>query len=69
MRYTIVLDEHVAAKIRQMFGENLSKGVNTALEEWLQKKESAHSGFGLFKGEGKALKAALRKLREEEELD
>lgn len=69
MRYTVVLEEHVAAEMRQMFDGNLSKGVNTALEDWLKKKKQRHSGFGLFKGEGPALLRELRKIREENELD
>ncbi len=69
MRATVVLDEHIAGRIRQMFGGNLSKGVNTALQEWLQKKEPKDSGFGMLKGHGPALKAALRKLREDDQVD
>lgn len=69
MRYTIVLDDHIAAQVRQMFEGNLSKGVNTLLEKQLKKIKTDDSGFGLLKGQGPALKAALKKLREDDRVD
>ncbi|HLC38394.1 MAG TPA: hypothetical protein VJI71_02990 [Candidatus Norongarragalinales archaeon] len=49
IRATIVLDEAIAARVRQLFGGNLSKGINVLLHEHLneEKKESA---FGILKG-------------------
>ncbi|GEM_PF-2519227 len=69
MRYTIVLEEHIAARIRQKFGGNLSKGVSEVLKKFVEKEETEVSGFGLLKGHGKALRAELKKLREEDDLD
>lgn len=69
MRYTIVLDEYVAAKVKQLFNGNLSRGLNTLVKERLQEKDKKISGFGLFKGEGKALREELRKLREDDQVD
>ncbi|MBI2446150.1 hypothetical protein HYV43_07215 [Candidatus Micrarchaeota archaeon] len=70
MRATIVLDEHMAAYIRQMFGGNLSKGISTLLKKQMdQERKMAPSGFGLLKGHGKALRLELKKLREEDERD
>ncbi|HLD76183.1 MAG TPA: hypothetical protein VI874_04140 [Candidatus Norongarragalinales archaeon] len=49
IRATIVLDENIALKVKQMFKGNLSKGVNTLLQKQLfgGKKESL---FGILKG-------------------
>ncbi len=70
VRATIVLDEHMAAHIRQMFGGNLSKGISTLLQKQMeQERKMASSGFGLLKGHGKALRRELKKLREEDEDD
>ncbi|MBI5036144.1 hypothetical protein HZC09_02260 [Candidatus Micrarchaeota archaeon] len=49
IRVTVLLDVALAEKVRQMFGGNLSKGVNSLLHKHFfeEKKESA---FGLLKG-------------------
>jgi len=64
MRTTIVLDDFVAAKVRQMFGGNLSKGVNTLLHEHLF-KEKKKSMFGVLKG--RVSVKDLEDLRKEDE--
>lgn len=69
VRATIVLEKYIAEEVRQMFGGNLSKGVNTLLAKQLERKKTDDSGFGLLKGHGPALKAALRKLREDDQVD
>lgn len=67
MRATVVLDEHLAAKVRQLFDGNLSKGVNTLLERQLRQEKPEESGFGLLKGEGPALMKLRKELREADE--
>ncbi|MEW5955473.1 MAG: hypothetical protein AB1626_02965 [Candidatus Micrarchaeota archaeon] len=64
IRTTVVLDEFIAAKVRQMFSGNLSKGINTLLFEHLF-KEKRKSMFGALKG--RAAVKDLQELREEEE--
>lgn len=49
IRTTIMIDETVAAKVRQLFGGNLSKGVNALLFEHLF-KEKRKSAFGILAG-------------------
>ncbi len=50
VRTTVVLDELVVAKVRQDFGGNLSKGVNTLLHRHLFEEKKKESGFGMLKG-------------------
>ncbi len=50
VRATVVLDELVVAKVRQDFGGNLSKGVNTLLHRHLFEEKKRESAFGLLKG-------------------
>ncbi|MFH0973923.1 MAG: hypothetical protein V1817_04020 [Candidatus Micrarchaeota archaeon] len=49
MRTTVTLEDFIVAKIRQMYGGNLSKGLNAVAFEHLF-KERKRSGFGLLKG-------------------
>ncbi len=63
IRATVLLDETIALKVRQMFDGNLSKGVNALLFEHLF-KEKKKNMFGVLKGKG--LVAELEKMREEE---
>jgi hypothetical protein len=67
MRTTIVLDEFVAAKVKQMFGGNLSKGVNALLYEHLF-REKKRSMFGALKGRV-SVKDLEAMRREEEEAE
>ncbi len=69
MRYTVVLDEYVAARVKQLFNGNLSRGLNTLVKERLKEKDKKIGGFGLLRGEGPALMAELRKLREDDQVD
>ena len=66
IRATIVLDEVIAAKVRQLFNGNLSKGINILLQQHLgeKKKESA---FGILKGRVSA-KDVLEMEQEDEKL-
>ncbi|HII54205.1 hypothetical protein COT30_04120 [Candidatus Micrarchaeota archaeon CG08_land_8_20_14_0_20_49_17] len=67
VRATIVIDEHLAARVRQAFEGNLSKGINSLLREHLQEKKNPEL-FGILKG-----KVSIRDLeaidREEEEAE
>ena len=49
IRATIVLDEAIAARVRQLFGGNLSKGINVLLHKHLN-EEKRESAAGLLKG-------------------
>ncbi|MCX6767982.1 MAG: hypothetical protein NTY90_04630 [Candidatus Micrarchaeota archaeon] len=60
----MVLDEFLAAKVKQMFGGNLSKGINALLYEHLF-REKKKSMFGALKGRVSA--KDLGELRREEE--
>lgn len=64
LRTTVVLDEFLAAKVKQMFGGNLSKGINALLYEHLF-REKKKSMFGALKGRVSA--KDLGELRREEE--
>lgn len=48
-RTSIVLDEILARKVRQLFGGNLSKGINALLSEHFA-EQSEKGGFGSLKG-------------------
>ena len=50
VRATVVFDELVVAKVRQDFGGNLSKGVNTLLHKHLFEERRGKSMFGALKG-------------------
>ncbi len=50
VRATVVLDELIVARIRQDFGGNLSKGVNTLLHKHLFEEKRGESLFGALKG-------------------
>lgn len=50
VRATVVLDEFIVAKVRQDFGGNLSKGVNTLLRTHLFEERRGKSMFGALKG-------------------
>ncbi len=63
IRTTITLDEAIAAKVKQLFEGNLSKGVNALLFEHLF-KEKKKSAFGIL--EGKNYLKDLEKLEKEE---
>jgi hypothetical protein len=49
LRTSIVVDEILAKKIRQMFGGNLSKGINALLTQHFSEKAKM-GGFGSLKG-------------------
>ncbi len=49
IRTTVTLEDFIVAKIRQLYGGNLSKGLNAVAFEHLF-KERRKSGFGLLKG-------------------
>ena len=49
IRTTITLDEALAAKVRQMFAGNLSRGVNELLFEHVF-KENRKSAYGILAG-------------------
>ena len=66
IRATIMIDEFIAAKVRQSFGGNLSKGINELLHEHLF-EEKRESGFGLLKGKIKASAEDVIKMRREDE--
>lgn len=63
LRTTILLDEIVALKVKQMFG-NLSRGINILLREHLF-EEKKTSMFGVLKG--RVSGKEIEKLREEDE--
>ncbi len=65
-RATIMIDEFIAAKVRQSFGGNLSRGINELLREHLF-EEKRESGFGLLKGKIKASAEDVIKMRKEDE--
>lgn len=50
MRVTVTIDEHLAAKVRQMFGGNLSKGVNELLQKAISARAKKKSMYGILKG-------------------
>lgn len=64
VRATITLDEFIAARVRQLFGGNLSKGVNALLREHLSEKRERESMFGVFKG-----RVSVKDLRELKRVD
>lgn len=50
IRTTVVLDEFVVEKVRQLFGGNLSRGVNHLLRQHLFEEKRKRRGFGMLKG-------------------
>ena len=50
IRTTIVMEKMLAEKVRQKFGGNLSKGINTLLREHLTEKKKEGRMFGALKG-------------------
>ena len=52
LRTTILIDDILAARVRQMFDGNLTRGVNTLLQAHIEEKKPKLEGFGMFKGEG-----------------
>ena len=67
IRATIVLDEAIAARVRQLFGGNLSKGVNALLHKHLN-EEKRESAFGILKGKVSS-KDVLEMEEEDERLE
>lgn len=64
IRTTIVLDEFIAARVRQLFGGNLSKGINVVLRQHLIEEPRKESLFGIL--HGKVSVRDLEKMRKEE---
>ena len=53
LRTTILIDELLALRVKQLFDGNLTRGVNILLQEHLQeKKRERDLGFGALKGQG-----------------
>lgn len=48
-RTTITIDSFIAERIRRMFNNNLSFGINQLLEEHLKEKNPIKETFGTFK--------------------
>ena len=51
LRTTILIDEVLAARVRQMFRGNLTRGVNVLLEKHLEEETPKLEGFGWLKNE------------------
>ncbi len=51
MRTTILIDEVLAARVRQMFKGNLTRGVNVLLEKQLGEGTPNFEGFGWLRKE------------------
>ncbi len=49
LRTTILIDEFVASRVRQLFHGNLSKGINVLLREHMSETEDGKM-FGVLKG-------------------
>lgn len=50
LRTTITIDDFIAARVRQLFGGNLSKGINALLHAHLSEKSEDERMFGALKG-------------------
>ncbi len=51
LRTTILIDEVLAARVRQMFSGNLTRGVNVLLEKHLEEETPTLEGFGWLRNE------------------
>lgn len=51
LRTTILIDDVLAARVRQMFSGNLTRGINILLEKHLQEETESLEGFGWLKNE------------------
>ncbi len=63
IRTTVLLDEVIVAKVRQMFGGNLSKGINALLFNHLFEEKKESMG-GFLKG-----RVSVKDLEELREMD
>ncbi len=68
VRATVVIDEYLAARVRQLYGGNLSRGVNALLQKAIVARTKKKSMYGAFKGKG-LLKALARIDKEEAEAE
>lgn len=50
VRTTIVIDQFLAQRIRQMFSGNLSLGITKLIEEHLHEKDPLKKAYGIHKG-------------------
>ena len=50
VRTTIVIDEFLASRVRQMFFGNLSLGITKIIEEHLGEKDPLKQAYGSLKG-------------------
>ncbi len=66
VRTTVVLDEFIVERVRQLFNGNLSRGLNELLREHFRESGKQASGFGLLKGKV-SVKDLVEFEREEEE--
>ena len=50
LRTTIVIDDFLASKIRQMFNGNLSFGISKIIEDHLTANDPLKKAYGIHKG-------------------
>lgn len=65
IRTTLVLDDEIMARVRQLSQGNISQFVNNCLKEHLVEEPKKKSMFGVLRGKG--LLKELKKMRAEEE--